>query len=114
MIVENELDISQLDDSLLQEFLQIVLPNGATFLSHLLDKDEVDKFEAVLKRVKKSKYLTLYLSADIKGHTALHTCLEEGFSRAGDKLLDNIQHDSVGNHIELIRDILPDMLKSSP
>lgn len=76
--------------------------------------DEVEIFESILRRIKKSKNLTLYLSADIKGETALHLCLRNSYSRASDKLLDAIQNDSIGNHIDLIRDILPDILKSNP
>jgi hypothetical protein len=52
--------------------------------------DEVDVFESILRRIKKSKHLTLYLSADIKGETALHLCFERNYSRAADKLLDAI------------------------
>jgi hypothetical protein len=114
MLCDNEIDISHLDDSIIQELLQIVLPDGATFLSHLLENGKDELFENLLKRVKKSKYLKIYLVADIDGFTPLHICLDKTLSRASDKLLEVISKDPLSTHIDIIRDIIPELVRTSP
>ena len=58
--------------------------------------------------------MRIYLVNDVNGKTPLHHAYNANKSRAADKILEAISNDPISNHIDLIRDIGPKLIRTSP
>ena len=115
MIVKDQVDIEDLPLWKIQQLLFTILPNGSTLISELVKNNNLSHFTRLLNKVSDNReVLQIALVPDITGKTALHLCVEQEQQRAAENLLEVIGENPLGDHFDVIEDVLPALIEANP
>ena len=126
MISKDLISIDELQPQRLAELLRVVLPDGRTLIS-ILVKTNLAHLEKLINKIIYSRSMmhqqdSVYygqnipfeLVPDIRGRTALHECVQNTYTKASEEILDIVGKNPLGNHINIIQDILPELVETCP
>ena len=120
MFEKSELDVKDINQSIMDELVDVVLPDGETILSRLIavSCNETHQFEDLMEvfmqRKTQQNPLCLHMIPNIEGKTVLHKAVELQSARAVESLLALIGDYPLDDHIAFITDIIPQMMNLSP
>ena len=120
-ITDGDMTVSSLitsDSRKLQEILCFIQPDGNSMATLLLKNQNIEGFLDLVHHVKSSsidqkKQVIFHLVPDLTGATALHIC-HKTFTLAAEKLLEILGQSPLNSHIDLIKDILPELIRANP
>ena len=111
-IEKKEVSVTQINIEILQEIVDVILPNGDTVL-HRLIHSNVGEFEKLLQLASKHN-IKLNILPDRNQQTPLHLCVDKSLSRAASILLDTISLYPLNDHGFFINGALKDAMMLCP
>lgn len=118
LLEEGKVDMVSLNTNILQELLNVILPNGDSMLHRLIQKNIV-QFEKLMtiiqteRRDHKANFKLNFLP-NMKGLTPLHLCIKNAYSKPAESILIEIGNYPMDDHIRFIKDTFSSLLNICP
>ncbi|CDW78608.1 wd-40 repeat protein [Stylonychia lemnae] len=118
LLENDQLDIEHLSVEVIQELLNVVLPNGDTMI-HILIKSNIAQFEKLLKVIENARAegnteIKLHFMPNLLGITPLHLCIKNQYSKAAGSILMEIGNNALDDHVKFIKNTFADLLVICP
>jgi len=113
LLVEGKLALEMLPKTKIEWLLTVILPDGRTLASKLIETRDYRPIELFgkLLEVAGDKFS---LIADIRGKTPLHISVGEGLTNVSQLILEALANRPLSDHICVMADLLPDLVSTVP